>query len=63
MTKPFCRVMSTFLKGDIEFSKQFSNNESFRRWRANAVFVITYYAADQASRDSSNSTLAPGWWP
>ena len=36
------RVMTAVLKDDTELFKQFMDNESFRRWMANASFEITY---------------------
>jgi type I restriction enzyme R subunit len=36
------RVMTAVLKDDTELFKQFSDNESFRRWLADTVFGLTY---------------------
>jgi type I restriction enzyme R subunit len=33
--------MTAVLKDDTELFKQFSDNESFRRWLTNTVFSIT----------------------
>jgi type I restriction enzyme, R subunit len=44
------RVMNSLIKDDTELFKQFSDNESFRRWLLETVFAITYKppAADAA---------------
>ena len=39
------RVMVGVLKDDTELYKQFSDNESFRRWLTDTVFALTYQAA------------------
>lgn len=36
------RVMNALLKDDTELFKQFSDNESFRRWLNDTVFALTY---------------------
>jgi type I restriction enzyme R subunit len=40
--KALIRVMTALLKDDTELFKQFSDNESFRRWLTDTVFAITY---------------------
>jgi type I restriction enzyme, R subunit len=40
--KALGRVMTGFLKDDTELFKQFSDNESFRRWLLETVFALTY---------------------
>lgn len=40
--KALQRVMTTLLKDDTELFKQFSDNESFRRWLTDTVFALTY---------------------
>jgi len=40
--KALARVMTAVLKDDTELFKQFSDNDSFRRWLADTVFGITY---------------------
>ncbi len=40
--KALARVMTAVLKDDTELFKQFSDNESFRRWLTDTVFGITY---------------------
>jgi type I restriction enzyme R subunit len=40
--KALIRVMNGVLKDDTELFKQFSDNDSFRRWLADTVFGITY---------------------
>ena len=39
------RVMTSLLKDDTELFKQFSDNESFRKWLTETVFRLTYKAA------------------
>jgi type I restriction enzyme R subunit len=36
------RVMTGLMKDDTELFKQFSDNESFRRWLTDTVFTLTY---------------------
>jgi type I restriction enzyme, R subunit len=36
------RVMNSLIKDDTELFKQFSDNESFRRWLLDTVFALTY---------------------
>jgi type I restriction enzyme R subunit len=36
------RVMTAMVKDDTELFKQFSDNESFRRWLTETVFALTY---------------------
>ena len=43
--KALRRVMTALLKDDTELFKQFSDNESFRRWLTDTIFAITYEAA------------------
>ena len=43
--KALRRVMTALLKDDTELFKQFSDNESFRRWLTDTIFSITYEAA------------------
>jgi type I restriction enzyme R subunit len=40
--KALARVMTGFLKDDTELFKQFSDNESFRKWLLETVFALTY---------------------
>lgn len=40
--KALARVMAALLKDDTELFKQFSDNESFRRWLTERVFALTY---------------------
>ena len=42
--KALARVMTAVLKDDTELFKQFSDNESFRRWLTDTVFGLTYEA-------------------
>ena len=34
--------MTSLLKDDTELFKQFSDNDSFRRWLTDTVFFLTY---------------------
>jgi len=38
------------LKDDTQLFKQFSDNESFRRWLTDMVFAITYETGGQENR-------------
>jgi type I restriction enzyme R subunit len=40
--KALARVMTDVLRDDTELFKQFSDNESFRRWLTDTVFGLTY---------------------
>jgi type I restriction enzyme R subunit len=40
--KALVRVMTGILQDDTELFKQFSDNESFRRWLQDKVFELTY---------------------
>ncbi len=40
--KALARVMTAVLKDDTELFKQFSDNESFRKWLTDTIFAITY---------------------
>lgn len=40
--KALLRVMTALLQDDTELFKQFSDNESFRRWLSDTVFALTY---------------------
>jgi type I restriction enzyme R subunit len=40
--RALARVMTDVLKDDTELFKQFSDNESFRRWLSDTVFIETY---------------------
>ncbi len=40
--KALVRVMTALLQDDTELFKQFSDNESFRRWLTDRVFELTY---------------------
>ncbi len=42
--KALARVMTAVLKDDTELFKQFSDNESFRKWMADTIFALTYQA-------------------
>ena len=51
--KALARVMTGVLKDDTELFKQFSDNESFRKWLADAVFALTYYERTEGRREPS----------
>lgn len=36
------RVILSLMKGDMELFKQYSDNESFRRWVEDTSFNLTY---------------------
>jgi type I restriction enzyme R subunit len=40
--KALVRVMTALLQDDTELFKQFSDNESFKRWLTDTVFALTY---------------------
>ena len=40
--KALARVMTALIQDDTELFKQFSDNESFRRWLTDTVFALTY---------------------
>jgi type I restriction enzyme R subunit len=40
--KALARVMTAVLKDDTELFKQFSDNESFKKWLSDSIFTITY---------------------
>ena len=40
--KALARVMTAVLKDDTELFKQFSDNDSFRRWLTDTIFGLTY---------------------
>jgi type I restriction enzyme R subunit len=47
--KALARVMNGVLKDDTELFKQFSDNDSFKRWLADSVFAATYGAPPSKS--------------
>jgi len=53
--KALGRVMTKVLKDDTELFKQFSDNDSFRRWLSDSVFAVTY---NQEKGKAKESTLA-----
>ncbi|MDA8027303.1 MAG: hypothetical protein M0T78_12360, partial [Actinomycetota bacterium] len=48
--KALGRVMNAVLKDDTELFKQFSDNESFRRWLSDSIFSVTYQNDTPKSR-------------
>lgn len=46
--KALVRVIAALVKDDSELFKQFSDNESFRRWLTDTVFALTYSKAGSA---------------
>lgn len=48
--KALGRVMNAVLKDDTELFKQFSDNESFKRWLSDSIFAVTY---DTGSKEAS----------
>jgi type I restriction enzyme R subunit len=49
------RVMTAVLADDTQFFKEFSDNESFRRWLTERIFGLTY-GTEAASGSSQSST-------
>ena len=47
--------MTALLKDDTELFKQFSDNESFRRWLTDTVFTITY-ETDMSAKPAQPAT-------
>jgi type I restriction enzyme R subunit len=54
--KALVRVMTALLKDDTELFKQFSDNESFRRWLTDMVFSLTYSEHSKARKTSASLT-------
>jgi type I restriction enzyme R subunit len=54
--KALGRVMNAVLKDDTELFRQFSDNESFRRWLSDSVFSVTY---NNDATGRSEKVLAP----
>ncbi|MDI6849988.1 MAG: type I restriction endonuclease subunit R [Candidatus Saccharicenans sp.] len=46
--KALRRVMTAILTDDTELFKQFSDNESFKRWLTDTIFNLTYSESDKA---------------
>lgn len=58
--KALARVMTAVLKDDTELFKQFSDNESFRRWLTDLVFGLTYerpIASDERKEEGVAGTV------
>ena len=53
------RAMTDLLADHTELFKQFSDNESFRRWLSEAVFAATYAGAAAASNAPTREILTP----
>ncbi|MHB8512432.1 MAG: type I restriction endonuclease subunit R [Actinomycetota bacterium] len=47
--KALGRVMNAVLKDDTELYRQFSDNESFKKWLADSVFAVTYEQDDNGA--------------
>ena len=47
--KALARVMTGVLKDDTELFKQFSDNESFKKWLSDSVFAVTYEESGKRS--------------
>lgn len=47
--KALGRVMTALLNDDTELFKQFSDNDSFRRWLTDTIFNLTYKQSDSAT--------------
>ena len=57
--KALVRVMTALLADDTELFKQFSDNESFRRWLGDMVFGMTYTDAAGAPRPAAPGAPSP----
>lgn len=47
--KALARVITAVLKDDTELFKQFTDNESFKRWMTDTVFRLTYESSGRAA--------------
>jgi hypothetical protein len=47
--KALNRVMTAVLKDDTELFKQFSDNDSFKRWLSDSIFAVTYEESGKRS--------------
>jgi type I restriction enzyme, R subunit len=47
--KALGRVMNAVLKDDTELFKQFSDNESFKKWLSDSIFAVTYEESGKRS--------------
>ena len=47
--KALARVMTAVLKDDTELFKQFSDNESFKKWLSDSMFAVTYEESGKRS--------------
>ena len=47
--KALARVMTAVLKDDTELFKQFSDNESFKKWLSDTIFAVTYEESGKKS--------------
>ena len=56
--KALARVMTAVLKDDTELFKQFSDNESFKRWLSDTVFAVTYASARTRSEMGEGAAAA-----
>jgi type I restriction enzyme R subunit len=54
------RVMNGVLQDDTELFRQFSENDSFRRWLSDAVFAVTYEARPEEEDDMRSSAERRG---
>jgi len=48
--KALVRVMTALLSDDTQLFKQFSDNESFRRWLTDTMFSLTYASHEEATQ-------------
>jgi type I restriction enzyme R subunit len=47
--KALARVMTAVLKDDTELFKQFSDNDSFKKWLSDSIFAVTYEGTGKRS--------------
>ena len=59
--KALDRVMTEILQDDTDLFKQFSDNESFRRWLTDKVFAITYQTQGIETRAPRNQSGSDRW--
>lgn len=60
LNKALGRVMNAVLKDDTELFKQFSDNESFRRWLFDFIFSVTYQSDSPTSLDKGRTNYDDG---
>ena len=59
LDKALGRVMSDFFEDDVELFKQFTDNESFKKWMADTVFKLTFEHTKTNSAHKDSVPLPP----